>query len=931
MKKLLVILLTVAMLLSLGAMGVHAEGETANFEIGDILWNRGERYPDSGIYANYRNWRGFTMDGTDGGHGNHQTRVLHTSWGDFIGAVSNGVDWAVPTNSLTNEREYSLVYYAPDATEGEVVLQFNQNRDTSQVAIVADNDENVWLASVVENRYRNQFDPHGNGAQIDIFKVEKDTLKVTKHGTIFSKIDNGGGIGYSSFFYEPVNNALVFWMRDSTSADDCYLWRKVLFLDTMQWDPNTYSVHVSGGNAGYPFFNVDGNGGVVVVTNRNASLHSSIAFYPECDNDDGITKEEMDQYFPEGHRPDYLNYAFDQITAFVVPDICANDYEEFIVADADYSRISGTDEQRLTAAYRMQNYYPELSNNNGGDTWLDADGNLHVTYTECFRKLAWDCETQDYRWWHVVYNVETQEQLSKSLVFEFPERNGLLYWDNYDVFNMDGWCRLYPDPVTGELFLFSSEMDTKDLVVYKCIGTPEDGYTYEEVARHYFPENVNRFEQVVVPHHIHVNAHRDNGLVGDGTLAITFQCGRSDYNLVRIGIEYRKPVLTVEANDDAMGTVEGGGEYGAGEEATLTATPNDGYVFMGWYDAEGTLLSKETSMTVTVDHDDSYTAQFAAEGYGITYVMNGGKNNPNNPTEFTVETGAIKLLDPTHPNDFSFGGWYTDEAMTKQITEIPAGFMGELTLYAQWYFQPGPAVGPGPLTPGPTTPADIPYIDNTAPKPTTDPNASQGEEPTDVKPPVDNPEEPVELPFNDVPEEFLEDVADVFDRGLMIGTGVGEDGVEKFTPDKVLNRAMLVTILWRIEGEPVVDAEITFKDVEEGQWYTEAIRWAASEGVVKGYNADKFGVLDDITNEQFMTILYRYIARTNDVTVEDGVVGFADSDEISDWAVDAVEWAVANGIIDAGSDVELNPQDGVTRVVAARYLHRFFENFEIAE
>ena len=136
---------------------------------------------------------------------------------------------------------------------------------------------------------------------------------------------------------------------------------------------------------------------------------------------------------------------------------------------------------------------------------------------------------------------------------------------------------------------------------------------------------------------------------------------------------------------------------------------------------------------------------------------------------------------------------------------------------------------------------------------------------------------------------------------------------------------MLVMVLWRYEGEPA-EGENTFTDVPNGTWYTNAVAWAASNGIVGGVGNGKFDPDGSITREQMATILFRYAQKKNIDTSKRGELsGFADSGKVSSWAKDAVQWTVAEGIIN-GSDGKLLPQGNATRAQVSAILMRFIEN-----
>ena len=173
--------------------------------------------------------------------------------------------------------------------------------------------------------------------------------------------------------------------------------------------------------------------------------------------------------------------------------------------------------------------------------------------------------------------------------------------------------------------------------------------------------------------------------------------------------------------------------------------------------------------------------------------------------------------------------------------------------------------------------------------------------------------------FTDVEENvwYHEGIDFMVRNGYMNGVAA-----DTFDVEGSLTRAQLVTILYRIAGEPETSAAIPFADVADGQWYTKAIVWAAENGIVKGVNETTFAPNDPITREQIAVILYRYAHEEN---TEDGkLTSFPDAKYISSYALEAMNWAVARGLIN-GSDGKLLPQDTATRaqiaVILARYLN----------
>lgn len=183
-----------------------------------------------------------------------------------------------------------------------------------------------------------------------------------------------------------------------------------------------------------------------------------------------------------------------------------------------------------------------------------------------------------------------------------------------------------------------------------------------------------------------------------------------------------------------------------------------------------------------------------------------------------------------------------------------------------------------------------------------------------------------DLPFIDVPAgAWYEDgVRYVYQNGLMAGTSA-----TTFGPDVTTTRGMIATILWRLEGSPQVDYAMAFDDVAANSWYAEAIRWAASEGIVSGYGDGKFGPDDIITREQMAAMLYRYAQyKGYDVSVgeDTNILSYTDFEDLSEYAIPAMQWAVGAGIISGTSESTLGPRGNASRAQVAVILTRYCEN-----
>ena len=254
--------------------------------------------------------------------------------------------------------------------------------------------------------------------------------------------------------------------------------------------------------------------------------------------------------------------------------------------------------------------------------------------------------------------------------------------------------------------------------------------------------------------------------------------------------------------------------------------------------------------------------------YTVTFDANGGSAVASQ--RIVSGSKAVKPADPTR-DGFTFTGWFTDASGTLAYS-FDTAVTANLTLYAAW------------------TPAAT------------------------------------ENPFNDVsPDDwFYDDVRYVYEKGLMIGVGGDTFGV-----NLPVTRAMLVTILWRMEGEPAVTTDNPFTDLEAGSWYEKAVLWAAANEIVKGFGDGTFRPNDPITREQFAAILYRYSEfKDRNVSTTASLDAYTDADQVSDWALTEMRWANGAGLITGRTDTTLVPGGTATRAEAAAILHRYLMMYQ---
>ena len=180
-------------------------------------------------------------------------------------------------------------------------------------------------------------------------------------------------------------------------------------------------------------------------------------------------------------------------------------------------------------------------------------------------------------------------------------------------------------------------------------------------------------------------------------------------------------------------------------------------------------------------------------------------------------------------------------------------------------------------------------------------------------------------PFEDVNEEdwYYNAVKYVNENNLF--RGITET---KFGPRSPMTRGMMVTVLWRMEKEPVVNYLMMFEDVNQEEYYAEAIRWASSEKIVQGHSTTEFKPDEMITREEMVTMLYRYaMYKEMDMTLVDEVdlKKFVDHNAISDYAMEAMKWSVGKGIIKGMSEISLAPVTLTARCEVAAVIMRFLK------
>ena len=322
--------------------------------------------------------------------------------------------------------------------------------------------------------------------------------------------------------------------------------------------------------------------------------------------------------------------------------------------------------------------------------------------------------------------------------------------------------------------------------------------------------------------------------------------------------------------------------------ATVGALTNDGNVWTFTVTAEDGVTSKTYTVTVSFTEapksNDAGVSSITVAGFKAV----AGANNSYTvtvPYGTVVKTGSFVIV-TRHPRAAVSALTNTRNIWSFTVTAEDGVTTAVYTVTVNT------AALPEPITPG---------VDN--------------------KKPASKPE--VKLPFTDVSTSdwFYDDVAFVYKNGLFSGTDS-----RSFSPNASMTRAMLVTVLYRLEGEPTVTGRSSFTDVRSGAYYEKAVIWAAANGIVTGTDSTSFSPDAKVTREQLAAILYRYAQyRKLDTDASAKLNSFTDADSVSAYASEALGWAVSEGLIN-GASGKLMPKGDATRAQVAAILHRFVKN-----
>lgn len=378
-------------------------------------------------------------------------------------------------------------------------------------------------------------------------------------------------------------------------------------------------------------------------------------------------------------------------------------------------------------------------------------------------------------------------------------------------------------------------------------------------------------------------------------------------------------IISVSANPTVGGNVTGGGNFDENTSVTVEATANKGYQFVRWTE-DGKEVSTVASYTFTVTEKRTLIAEFVAEEETDTPSNSGSSSgrhsssskyisyNTYPPIVEQSNAGGTVSITPEKPNA---GNKVTIKVNTNEgyiVEKIAATDQNNkpvtITISPDGtytFIQPGSIVN-----------IDVNYklVDTS--------NETATDTPIDVSTNT-SVEIPWYNPFSDIAENawYYEAIQFVSVNGLMNGYN---DGL--FYPDDNLSRAELTQLIYNKENKPIVTDGNIFTDVASDQWYTPAITWAVTHDIVSGYGNGLFEPNNSITREQLAVVLWRYAGSPN---TTNQALYFTDANEINSYALNAICWAIENGILNGYGNGVLAPQKPVTRAQMAQILKNFIE------
>ena len=429
-------------------------------------------------------------------------------------------------------------------------------------------------------------------------------------------------------------------------------------------------------------------------------------------------------------------------------------------------------------------------------------------------------------------------------------------------------------------------------------------------------------------------------------------------DVTELTVQWTAPTYTVTLHTNG-GTINNGNvtEYTYGVGATLpTDVTRTGYTFKGWYDNEGLTGSPVTAISNTETGNKEYWAKWEINQYTITYDLGGGTVE-GNPDTYTVEMDTFTLKNPTRPG-YTFTGWSGTglDGENNMTVTIPKGSTGERRYTAHWRYNGGSSGGSssypitvpsktenGTVTVSPksasagstvtiTVKPDSGYVLETISVTDKNGNDLKLTDKGGGKYTFTMPASKVEVKatfmednsvlnfFYDVPNDayYYEAIKWAAENGVTGGVGNS-----LFAPNQPCTRAQIVTFLWRAAGSPVVNYLMPFTDVDEGAYYAEAVRWAASTGIVTGLTETTFGTDSVCTRAQAAAMIYR-CAQAQGKGFTGAWMFLLPFTDVPEWAYESVAWCYMNGVTTGVNETAFAPGNDCTRAQIVTFLWRAF-------
>lgn len=513
MKKLVTIFITAVMLVSAWGKAVPIEASAVS-TVPVITFS--EEISVSGNGSGMR-------AGEDSSHGNQQTRIVHTSHGDYVAYCTDTFE------GWTKLHELSIMKINEDNTT-KLIYSDYKPYGSSSISLVVDSEENVWGVVMEGDIFNIAATNRSSQLFASAYRVDAETDEVMAYSVMLdaSRFEN---YGKTELCYDSSTDE-IYVMIGTNKLDGGKGARTVAVFDveTRTWDPKLRHF-ISDADYIYTFVYPDGKGGLYAVGNRT-SLSQALG-YGETGHNIGLTEAEIDQI--KRWPADYL---WDSLRIAYYPDIKDDSRSEysFMAVPADFSKVIGDRDYKNSFEGRSTNLYPNVMNNNGGDFFLSSDGYLHLVYNYTYLYAAGDRSSDSSIWYHGVYDISEPTNMKE--VYQ-----GVLSVDTKDgvQLNDTSW-RMYEDS-KGQLYLISGAKKdlTQNHFNVNCTlrmiavdGNPVDGYEYRTIASRDYVGN-----KLVT-----ISNNRSNSLE-DNELCVIYKGGENlshgrydDYRVVKVKIDY---------------------------------------------------------------------------------------------------------------------------------------------------------------------------------------------------------------------------------------------------------------------------------------------------------------------------------------------------------------------------------------------------------